>query len=49
MRVNHTGGRGGALAYLAAYDVHGAKVFGHGEKTTGIAPFIELRISCLAQ
>src|SRR5690606_32553306 len=23
MRVNHTYGRGGALAYLAAYDVHG--------------------------
>jgi len=25
MRVNHTYGRGGALAYLAAYDVHQAK------------------------
>lgn len=29
MRVNHTYGRGGALAYLAAHDVHAAKVFGH--------------------
>ncbi|WP_211259822.1 IS630 family transposase [Streptomyces violens] len=38
MRVNHTYGRGGALAYLAAYDVHAAKVFGRCEKTTGIAP-----------
>lgn len=26
MRVNHTYGRGDALAYLAAYDVHRAKV-----------------------
>ncbi|MYQ80292.1 MULTISPECIES: hypothetical protein [unclassified Streptomyces] len=28
MRVNHTYGRGGALAYLAAYDVHQVRVFG---------------------
>jgi hypothetical protein len=28
MRVNHEYDRGGALAYLAAYDVHRAKVFG---------------------
>ncbi|MGW1783255.1 hypothetical protein ACWCQQ_29580 [Streptomyces sp. NPDC002143] len=28
MRVNHTYGRGSALAYLAAYDVHAAKVSG---------------------
>ncbi|MEU3221420.1 helix-turn-helix domain-containing protein [Streptomyces sp. NPDC006971] len=28
MRVNHTYGRGGALAYLAVYDVHAPKVFG---------------------
>jgi transposase len=28
MRVNHTYGRGGALAYLAAYDIHRAEVFG---------------------
>ncbi|MET8406468.1 IS630 family transposase [Streptomyces sp900116325] len=42
MRVNHTYGRGGALAYLAAYDVHRAKVFGRCEATTGIAPFMAL-------
>jgi Homeodomain-like domain len=29
MRVNHEYDRGGALAYLAAYDVHQARVFGH--------------------
>jgi hypothetical protein len=39
MRVNHTYGRGGALAYLAAYDVHVAQVSGRCEKTTGIKPF----------
>ncbi|MER5376213.1 transposase [Streptomyces sp. NPDC002553] len=42
MRVNHTYGRGGALAYLAAYDVHQAKVFGRCEPTTGIGPFMNL-------
>ncbi|GAA3812357.1 hypothetical protein ACFQ0G_11255 [Streptomyces chiangmaiensis] len=39
MRVNHEYGRGGALAYLAAYDVHRAKVFGRCEPKTGIVPF----------
>lgn len=39
MRVNHDYRRGGALAYLAAYDVHEARVFGRCETTTGIAPF----------
>jgi transposase len=42
MRVNHTYGRGGALAYLAAYDVHHAKIFGRCEPKTGIAPFMNL-------
>ncbi|GGX27950.1 IS630 family transposase [Streptomyces noursei] len=42
MRVNHTYGRGGCLAYLAAYDVHHAKVFGRTEPRTGIAPFMNL-------
>jgi transposase len=42
MRVNHTYGRGGALAYLAAYDVHHAKVFGRTEPHTGIDPFMNL-------
>lgn len=31
--------RGGALQYLAAWDVHRAKLFGRCEPTTGIAPF----------
>ncbi|MFJ1732283.1 IS630 family transposase [Streptomyces sp. NPDC088254] len=42
MRVNHEYQRGGALAYLAAYDVHRAKVFGRCEPTTGIAPFMNV-------
>ena len=39
MRVEHEYDRGGALAYLAAWDVHAAKVFGRCEPTTGIEPF----------
>jgi hypothetical protein len=39
MRVEHEYGRGGAVAYMAAYDVHRAKAFGCCEETTGIAPF----------
>jgi transposase len=39
MRVEHEYGRGGALAYLAAWDVHQARLFGRLEPTTGIAPF----------
>ncbi|MGH2708782.1 MAG: transposase, partial [Actinomycetota bacterium] len=39
MRVEHEYDRGGALAYLAAYDVHRAKVHGRCEPTTGIEPF----------
>ncbi|MEW2491511.1 IS630 family transposase [Streptomyces sp. NPDC048411] len=42
MRVNHTYERGGALAYLAAYDVHTAKVSGRTEPRTGIEPFMNL-------
>jgi transposase len=42
MRVNHEYDRGGALAYLAAYDVHRARVFGRTEPTTGIVPFANL-------
>lgn len=34
--------RGGALAYLAAWDVRRGKVFGRCEKTTGIVPFDRL-------
>ena len=39
MRVEHEYDRGGALAYLAAYDVHRAQVIGRCEDTTGIVPF----------
>ncbi|MEU6183720.1 IS630 family transposase [Streptomyces coeruleorubidus] len=42
IRVNHEYQRGGALAYLAAYDVHRARVFGRCEPTTGIMPFMNL-------
>ncbi len=42
MRVEHDYRRGGALAYLAAWDVHRAQVIGRCEPTTGIAPFSRL-------
>ncbi len=42
MRVEHEYERGGALAYLAAWDVHRAKLFGRCETKTGIAPFERL-------
>jgi transposase len=34
--------RGGTLAYLAAYDVHAARVIGRCAPTTGIEPFSQL-------
>jgi transposase len=42
MRVNHEYERGGAVAYLAAYDVHRARVFGSCAPSTGIVPFMAL-------
>jgi hypothetical protein len=42
MRVEHEYERGGALSYLAAWDVHRGKVFGRCAPTTGIAPFAAL-------
>lgn len=42
MRVEHEYVRNGALSYLAAYDVHRARVFGRCEKTTGMMPFSRL-------
>jgi transposase len=39
MRVEHEYERSGALAYLAAWDVHHARLFGRCEPTTGIEPF----------
>lgn len=49
MRVNHDYDRGGAVAYLAAYDVHRAQVFGRCEDTTGIEPFHRLVEQVMAQ
>ena len=42
MRVEHEYRRCGAWAYLAALDVHRAKVFGRCEHKSGIAPFERL-------
>jgi DDE superfamily endonuclease len=41
-KVEHEYARGGAWAYMAALDVHRAKVFGRCEETTGIKPFDRL-------
>ena len=41
-RVEFEYERGGALQYLAAWDVHRAKVFGRCEPATGIEPFARL-------
>ena len=42
MRVEHDYDRGGALAYLAAWDVRRGRGMGRCEDTTGIAPFARL-------
>jgi transposase len=42
LRIEHDYKRGGALAYLAAWDVHRGQVTGRCEHTTGIAPFARL-------
>jgi transposase len=42
MRVEHDYRRGGALAYLAAWDVRRGQVIGRCEPTTGITPFARL-------
>ena len=39
MKVEHEYQRGGALAYLVAWDVHQARLFGRCEPSTGIQPF----------
>jgi len=49
MRVEHEYARCGAWAYLAALDVHRAKVFGRCERKTGIAPFERLVDSVMHQ
>jgi transposase len=42
MRVEHEYDRGGALTYLAAYDVHRAVLHGRTAVSTGIEPFMAL-------
>jgi hypothetical protein len=49
MRVEHEYTRGGALQYLAAWDVHRGKVFGRCESRTGIEPFGRLVAQVMAQ
>jgi hypothetical protein len=49
MRVEHEYDRGGALAYLAGWDVHRGQVFGRCEPTTGIAPFEALVEQVMSQ
>ncbi len=49
MRIEHEYRRGGAWAYLAALDVHRAKVFGRCEPKTGIAPFDRLVAQVMSQ
>ena len=48
-RVEHEYARAGAWAYLAALDVHRAKVFGRCEQTTGIDPFARLVAQVMTQ
>jgi hypothetical protein len=48
-RVEHECFREGAWTYLAAWDVHRAKVFGRCEKKTGIAPVDRLIAEVMSQ
>ncbi len=49
MQVEHEYERGGALAYLAAWDVRRGGAIGRCEATTGIAPFDRLVAQVMAQ
>lgn len=49
MRLEHEYRRGGALAYLAALDVHRMKLFGRCEGKTGIAAFDRLVAQVMQQ
>lgn len=49
LRVEHEYERKGAWAYLAAWDVRRAKLFGRCERKTGIAPFGRLVEQVMAQ
>ncbi len=48
-RVEHEYDRGGALAYLAAWDVRRGGIIGRCERTTGIGPFGALVDQVMAQ
>ena len=47
--VEHEYARCGAWAYIAAWDVHRAKLFGRCERKTGIAPFERLVAQVMRQ
>jgi transposase len=49
MRVEHEYDRGGALTYLAAYDVHRATLYGRCAPSTGIEPFMALVEQVMSQ
>lgn len=49
MRVEHEYVRYGAWTYIAALDVHRAKVFGHCEHKSGIVPFERLVTDVMRQ
>ena len=49
MRVEHEYERKGAWAYLAAWDVHRARIFGRCERKTGIRPFQRLVRQVMSQ
>ena len=49
MRVEHEYTRKGALAYLCAWDVRRAKLFGRCESATGIKPFERLVAQVMSQ
>jgi hypothetical protein len=49
MRVEHEYFREGAWTYLAAWDVHRAKLFGRCEKKSGIAPTDRLMAEVMSQ
>ena len=48
-RVEHEYARGGSWAYMAALNVHQAKVFGCCQETTGIDPFNRLVAQVMAE
>jgi hypothetical protein len=49
LKVEHEYTRGGALTYLAAWDVHRARIFGRCEAKSGIKPFGRLVDQVMSQ